>query len=300
MSNPAYIVSDRSATVIHEGQPYTLDSSHPNFPSFKKALFAGDFEEAFNLLDIKKTVHNFSDGELSVIDGEVYYHNTKLHGVVVDKLLDLLADGMSTSAPFIKFIKNLLANPSKGSVDSLYDFLSYKALPIDDDGYVLAYKGVADDYWSKSGNTHTTVIQGQVNERGQILNSIGSTIEVLRRCVSDDRNVGCADGLHVGSFDYARDWSSGGKLLLVRFNPADAVSVPFDCECQKLRVCKYEVLSEIDYQKNSEIEKPYYSVYTDGNQEEVTLTVNGEEVTEFSYDVYEDEDEDEDEYEDYR
>jgi len=267
MSNPAYIVSDRSATVVHEGKPYTLDSSNPNFTSFKNALIAGDFEAAFGFLDIKKTIENFSDGELSVVNGEVFYHSTQLHGVVVDKLLDLLSDGMSASAPFIKFIKNLLANPSKSSVDSLYDFLSYKALPIDEDGYVIGYKGVNSDYWSISGNTHTTVIQGEVNHRGQILNSIGSTIEVLRRCVSDDRHEGCADGLHIGSFDYAKDWGQG-KLLLVRFNPADAVSVPFDCECQKLRVCKYEVLSEVEISDDSEIKKPYYGVYTSGSEEE--------------------------------
>jgi hypothetical protein len=50
---------------------------------------------------------------------------------------------------------------------------------------------------------------------------------------------------------------------LVRFNPRDAVSVPQDAECQKLRVCKYEVLEEIECD-NSEIKEPYYGVYTNG------------------------------------
>ena len=73
--------------------------------------------------------------------------------------------------------------------------------------------------------------------------------------------------MHIGSFDYANDWSSGGKLLLVRFNPRDAVSVPSDCSCQKLRVCKYEVIKEIP-REESEIEAPYYSVYTNGETRE--------------------------------
>ena len=151
----------------------------------------------------------------------------------------------------------------------MYDFISYKALPIDIDGYVVGYKGVAKDFWSLSGNTHTTVLQGEVNERGQILNRIGDVIEVQRRCVDDNRQNHCSQGLHIGSFDYAKSWSGAdGKLLMVRFNPKDAVSVPEDCDCQKLRVCKYEILEEIPVERDSELNKPFYGVYTDGNTEE--------------------------------
>ena len=55
---------------------------------------------------------------------------------------------------------------------------------------------------------------------------------------------------------------------MVRFNPADAVSVPQDCACQKLRVSMYEVIEEIEIQDDSEITKPYYGVYTDGNTDD--------------------------------
>ena len=103
-----------------------------------------------------------------------------------------------------------------------------------------------------------------MNERGQIKNEVGDTIEVQRRSVDDNRQNSCSHGLHIGSFDYANSWASEGKLLLVRFNPRDAVSVPQDSECQKLRVCKYEVLEEIE-RDNSEIDQPYYGVYTNGN-----------------------------------
>ena len=263
MANYPYIVSEETATLLYEGKPYTLQSSHPNFAPFKKALVDEDFETAINYLDIRKQIKEFSDGELRVRNGAVYYYSNQLHGKVVDKLLELLESGMKVGSPFIKFVKNLLDNPSNNSVEELYDFLSYKSLPIDDDGYVLGYKGVCSDGWSKSGNTHTIVLQGEVNERGQIKNEVGDTIEVQRRSVDDNRQNQCSHGLHIGSFDYANNWASDGKLLLVRFNPRDAVSVPQDAECQKLRVCKYEVLEEIE-RDNSEIKQPYYGVYTNG------------------------------------
>ena len=284
MNNP-YIVSDTSATLIYEGKPYTITSSQPNFVPFKKALMSGDFAEAVNYLDIKKTISNWTSGQLCVQNGKVYYGREELHGVIVDKLLDLIQDGLDSSAPFVRFIKNLLDNPSKSSVDELYDFLSYKALPIDIDGYVVGYKGVANDFWSLSGNTQTTVLQGEVNERGQIMNRIGDIIEVQRRCVDDNRKNHCSQGLHIGSFDYAKSWSGAdGKLLMVRFNPKDAVSVPEDCDCQKLRVCKYEVLEEIPVERDSELNKPFYGVYTDGNTEKDSEEEQDE------YDDYYDED----------
>ena len=243
------------------------ESSQPNFEPFKKALISGDFETAIDYLDIRKQVEAFADGDLVVDKGAVYYHGQRLHGKVIDKLLDLLGSGLDVGSAFVKFVKNLLDNPSNNSVEELYDFLSYKQLPIDDDGYVIGYKGVCSDYWSQSGNKHTIVLQGQTNERGQIKNVVGSTIEVARNCVDDNRENGCSHGLHIGSFDYANDWASGGKLLLVRFNPRDAVSVPSDCSCQKLRVCKYEIIKEIP-REESEIEAPYYSVYTNGETRE--------------------------------
>ena len=264
MANYPYIVSEDTATLLYEGKPYTLQSSHPNFAPFKKALVEGDFETAINYLDIKKQIKEFADGELKVENGSVYYYGTQLHGKVVDKLLELLESGLKLGSPFVKFVKNLLDNPSNNSVEELYDFLSYKSLPIDDDGYVIGYKGVCSDGWSKSGNTHTIVLQGEVNERGQIMNRVGDTIEVQRRSVDDNRQNQCSHGLHIGSFDYAKSWASDGQLLLVRFNPADAVSVPQDSECQKLRVCKYEILEEVEVEDDSEIKEPYYGVYTNG------------------------------------
>lgn len=262
MKHP-YIVSNDSATVIYDGKPYTIRKGNPNFSQFRKALLKGKMEKALSFLDIESTIKDFSDGALSVHNGEVYYGSHKLHGVVVDKLLELLKAGMKTSDPFIKFVKNLLQNPSKSSVDELYDFLSYKSLPIDEDGYVIGYKGVLSDGWSRSGNTATIVLKGETNDRGQIYNGVGCTIEVMRNSVDDDRTRGCSHGLHVGSFDYAKSWAGDGKLLMVRFNPADAVSVPTDCSCQKLRVCKYEVISEIEIEDSSELTKPVYGCYTD-------------------------------------
>jgi hypothetical protein len=64
--------------------------------------------------------------------------------------------------------------------------------------------------------------------------------------------------------------------MIVKINPKDVVSVPSDCNCEKLRTCRYEVVGE--YQ--GELLKPLYK-------------------SEFSEDEYNEDDEDlYDEYDD--
>lgn len=67
--------------------------------------------------------------------------------------------------------------------------------------------------------------------------------------------------------------------MIVKVNPVDAVSVPHDCKYQKLRVCKYEVVSEMEW--SDQLRKPLYSA-------------DGQEYQSFVNDDYDDEWYDED------
>ena len=258
MNKVPYNLSENSLTIFWEGKPYTLRKDHANFKLAVQAILDARYEDLGDLLDIAKSVENFVEGDIEVRDEVVYYKGNRLHGVVVDKLLDMLRAGMKDSAPLVNFITKLQANPSANSVNELYSFLSYKSLASTPDGLVLGYKGVQGDYWSSTGNADTIVLQGETNERHQILNKVGETIEVARRCVDDNKDNHCSFGLHIGSYDYADGWAgSDGRLLLVEFDPADAVSVPTDCDFQKLRVSKYKVISDIT-DTRKELNRPVY------------------------------------------
>jgi hypothetical protein len=260
MNKVPYQLTENSLTIFWEGKPYTLRKDHVNFQLAKKAILDARYDDLGDLLDIAKTIENFVEGDIEVKDEVVYYKTHRLHGVVVDKLLEMLRAGMKDSAPLTNFITRLQANPSANSVNELYSFMSYKSLANTPEGMVLGYKGVQSDYWSSTGNADTIVVQGETNERHQIFNEVGATIEVARRCVDDNKDNHCSFGLHVGSFDYADSWAGeNGRLLLVEFDPADAVSVPTDCNFQKLRVSKYKVISDIT-DTRKELNKPVYEV----------------------------------------
>ena len=246
MNKVPYMYSEDVITIFWEGKPYSLRKDHPNFQNAKNAILEGDYESLGDFVDIQKAVEDFVEGDIEVRNEVVYYKTHRLHGVVVDKLLEMLRAGMKDSAPLVNFITRLQSNPSANSVNELYSFLSYKSLPTTPEGKVLGYKGVKGDFYSSTGNADTIVVQGEVNDQHQILNEVGATIEVARRCVDDNKDNHCSYGLHVGSYDYANQWAGeDGRLLVVEFDPEDAVSVPTDCDFQKLRVSKYKVVSDI-------------------------------------------------------
>jgi hypothetical protein len=258
MNQVPYQLTENSLTIFWEGKPYTLRKDHVNFNLAKKAILEARYDDLGDLIDITKAVENFIEGDIEVKDEVVFYKGHRLHGVVVDKLLEMLRAGMKDSAPLTNFITRLQSNPSANSVNELYSFMSYKSLANTPEGKILGYKGVQSNYWSSTGNADTIVLQGKTNDRHQILNEVGATIEVARRCVDDNKDNHCSFGLHVGSYDYANEWAGeSGRLLVVEFDPADAVSVPTDCDFQKLRVSKYKVISDIT-DTRKELNRPIY------------------------------------------
>jgi anti-sigma regulatory factor (Ser/Thr protein kinase) len=74
---------------------------------------------------------------------------------------------------------------------------------------------------------------------------IGEVIELERNSVDDHRANTCSFGAHVGALEYAKDFARN-KLVVVKVNPKDVVSVPTDYGCQKCRVTGYTVLGEFE------------------------------------------------------
>lgn len=173
------------------------------------------------------------------------YNGVAMHPALVEKLQSIKDSGMPVDG-LIEFFERLSNNPSETAVNELYDFLSYKELPITKDGYFLAYKGVTEDYWSISGNTKTKMEDSvKVDRSGRCYNGVGEKVRVkFRNQVDDNRENHCSRGLHAGSLSYATGF--GNRVVVVKIDPADVVSVPSDCQCQKLRCVGYEVVSDFE------------------------------------------------------
>jgi len=232
MKTPAFILTENSLTVSVEGKTYTINSGHPSWRQAIESLKRKDYDSLKDLVSVKKAFSAFTGDKVKVIDNQVFFNGEPIHNYLSDKILSFMEKGLPHES-LIKFLERLMANPSRRAVNELYAFLSHKNLPVTDAGTFLAYKSVRSDY--------TDHYSGNFN------NSIGNTLEMTRNNVCDDHNQGCSIGFHAGSLEYASSFGGAESvLLIVEIDPADVVSVPSDCNCQKLRTCKYTVVAKYD------------------------------------------------------
>ena len=242
--NPIFTFNAGIATslvAVVGSKVYETDNSNPNWPAILDAVRKDDVNKFVTAIDIKVAVQKFVAGKVQIKGSEVWYGATRLHGLVVDRIFDFMKNDLPVK-PIMNFIENLMANPSSRAVNELYRFLELKNLPITSDGNFIAYKGLDSNYFS----IHTgklELISGKTNDKGQIYNGPKEVIECVRNQVDDVASNTCSYGLHAGSYKYAKDFSQG-KLVKVSVNPADVITVPTDCEGQKLRTCKYEVIED--------------------------------------------------------
>ena len=252
-------IRNNSLTAVIGNKVYTAHSTHPNWSGIMDAVRANDNNGLINAINIRQSVINYVNGNIRIIGNECWYGNLQIGGVVVDRLLNFITAKLPAQ-PIIKFIDNLYSNPSQRAVTELYSFLEHRNLPNTPEGNFLAYKGLQVDYHSITSGK-LTLLQGKTDATGHIYNGIGETIECVRNQVDDNKDNHCSVGIHAGSLEYATSFAgsagSGGKVVIVEINPRDVVSIPSDCECQKLRTCKYKVVGEYELPLDSTFNDEY-------------------------------------------
>jgi hypothetical protein len=249
-----YIVTDNSITVVVKGKPYTISDSNASFSEVKNRITNEDFDGIEALFDTGAAVGAFTKGNIVVKNNTVLFKGSEVHNHVVDRILDFMRQGLPYK-PLVNFLDKLLQNPSRRSVQELYSFLEHKNMPLTPEGNFLAYKSVRADY-----TDHRT---------GKFSNTVGSTLEMLRNEVCDNADIGCSYGFHAGSLDYAKSFGgSGSILLIVEINPADVVSIPKDCSCQKLRTWKYKVVGTFERPLTEALNTQYSPVVEDANEKQ--------------------------------
>jgi len=222
-----YILTDESLTVIINGKSLTMNKENPSFKPAVEALLEEDYEKVEKLFDVSAAIQEYSDGDIQVSNGILKYKGEEIHNYCTKKILQFMSEDLPYK-PLVKFFNKLMQNPSRRAVNELYKFLEHQAMPLTSNGNFLAYKSVQENYT----DWHT----------GKFSNKVGNVLEMTRNNVCDDADIGCSNGFHAGSLKYAESFGYGGHLMVVEINPMDVVSVPKDCNCQKLRTCKYKVV----------------------------------------------------------
>jgi hypothetical protein len=235
----ASFIADRNSVTIYldDGRNMTVWSDHHKFNDIVDFVKRGMFVEAFDAYEAAKQrvtvaiANNSQQNTVQIIGGEVLYKGYPLHNHLTDRIIQMIREGYSDVTPMLRFLENLMNNPSSRAVNELYAFLEYGRLPITEDGHFLAYKKVRDNYT----DCHT----------GKINNKVGQIVEMARNQVDDNCNNTCSSGLHFCSREYLQSFS-GSHLMVIKINPADVVSIPVDYNNTKGRCCKYVVVGELE------------------------------------------------------
>ncbi len=228
MSFP-FIIQGKNITVVINNKPHTISSNHPTYERVKEAIKTGDWDTVQNIIEPKKVVLNYGQGNVSIQGEKLFWKGQEFHNAIASRMIQMLQEGFSIE-PLVLFMENLMQNPSYRSVQELYGFLEKNNLPLTSDGHFLAYKRVRTDY----KDCHT----------GTMDNSVGKVVEMERNMVDDNANNTCSSGLHFCSEGYLKHFG-GERTVIVKINPRDVVSIPTDYDNSKGRACRYEVVAEV-------------------------------------------------------
>ena len=255
--NPVpYLLGKNSVTVMVNGATHTVTKEQANYAGLLDAIRNQAWETIADLLTPARAVENFGAGMIRVENGQVLYNGTVLRNGITVRILDMIAQGFDAQ-PLVRFLNKLMSNPSKIAVDELYDWLEGTSLPITEDGDFMAYKKVRDDYrdfyTGKVLNKPAELMtDAELASLARPMNGVTvsvvdgvTVISMPRNQVDDRRDRTCSQGLHFCSLSYLPNYHGGsGRVLLVKVNPANVVSIPSDYDFAKGRAWCYAIVGE--------------------------------------------------------
>lgn len=236
MSFP-YLIQGKNIVVVIGNNSHTVSSTHISYNKIKDAIKTGDWNQVQDLVEPKKVILNYGAGNVAIQGDKMFWKGTEFNNHLAAKVIEMYQEGFPIE-PMINFMENLMQNPSKRAVTELYTFLEKGNLPITPDGCFLAYKKVRDNYFD--------VYAGTMD------NGVGKIVEMERNTVDDDKNNTCSTGLHFCSRDYLNHFG-GERIMIVKINPRDVVSIPADYNATKGRACRYEVIGELGVNAEPEL-----------------------------------------------
>lgn len=230
-----YTVTKDQVTIFKEEEVRSVNKGMFNFKEIKNTLVLNNFnseslDAAWNMCCVKKQIEIFSEGNITVDynNGNIKYGQFAIKHSLVDRILNLLEKGKDC-LPIVRFLDKLMDNPDKSIIDQLYPFLKHNDIEINEEGNIVAWRGVTWNFKDKY--------------TGLMDNSVGNTVKIPRHLVDTNPEETCSSGLHCAARRYAESW--GDRLVKVLVEPKNVCSVPVDYDGQKMRVCEFKVLEEI-------------------------------------------------------
>ena len=230
-----YFKTNQGLTIFFSGHdPISVASTNPMYDELQNKLRAGVIRGLYQLANLASCVKAQTKGKFVLVEKDgmdvVLLHGVPMPPALSEYTLRFVEQKFNTD--FIeRFWKNCCKNPSEESRESLYGFLMANNMTLTDDGCFIGYRSIRNNW-----TDHRT---------GTMDNSIGAEPSMPRSEVDPDPRNTCSRGLHIAAWGYASTFFGHGRVVEVKVNPADVVTVPPDYNNQKMRVCKFKVINEV-------------------------------------------------------
>ncbi|WAW11716.1 rIIB protein [Acinetobacter phage nACB2] len=237
------ITLPNSTVIAIASQSHEVKKDHPRFNQINiflskvvdNVITEDQAKELENLIEGEQVTQlkTWSQGKLSIDNGVVRWDGKPLVGGLKEVMLRLAASGDTKRLKnFSAFIEKVRQCVSYKVNQRFFDFISKNSLQITEDGDIIAFKVVRHDYKDKHSGTFD--------------NSVGKTVQMPRNEVDDQDTNTCSNGLHICSESYIKSFSSSNdRLVLVKVDPRDIVSIPTDYNSSKCRTCRYTVVKDV-------------------------------------------------------
>lgn len=204
-----YSITDTGVNVVTSAGSLSASCDHPNFAEICRALIDKvdvDFDELF---DVKKTIEGHGSG-FRVVWSSVFFGETKLSDYIASRIIDSVSGGFGTT-PVSKFIEKTMQNENPHVHEDLLRWVEHSKLPIDDDGNIIAFKRVAEDFY----DIHSHTVKYEV----------GKHVSIPRSMCTFDRDESCGPGLHFAGRNY---WfgTASNPIVMLSIDPRDVTSFP--------------------------------------------------------------------------
>ncbi len=234
----SYVITTNTATIIYDNkQPSTIFNTHPKYNQIVNCLIermAISEKEIEQLLDINQVIDQYLVGVHNKLKYNKRTQQLTFDGRVVnlnDQIIKMISNDQP-SQPLINFIEKLVVNPSAVVIDRLYQWVTVNGLTITEDGCLLGYKRVRDDYTSFYDS--------------KTLHVVGQKVQLPVDCVDFNSDNTCSRGLHFCSQRYLPNYCSGlGRVLILKIDPSEIAAIPLDYQVAKARAIGYTAIGEI-------------------------------------------------------
>jgi len=231
MARNKYTITEESVTVHLGSETYTIKRGDPNFEKARAAAVGERWDDIPKLISKGLNLFQWANQipGFAYKDNHLFYNGQQLPKDLNERMLKMEQLGES---PFFlaKFWEMLSQNPSYRSVQQVWGFLKLKGIPIDHEGYIICYKSVRSDY--------------KDHHSGTVDNRVGQKPHMARNLVSDEYDVACHTGYHVGNMSFAKSFAANSRIIVVRIHPKDVVCVS-KSNAEKMRVNEYEVIGNL-------------------------------------------------------